>query len=160
MNIILLSIWVKIAFITCLCIYYNKMIVDKYLKSVTPVQPEGSIGCVYQNIPTLDISKLEKCKSVNGIQTYIYTINGINYIITPTEQFYIKACTGFCVDGLTPTNNCKTPANQKLFEQCETLLQPDSGCLSSAKPVLNVTDGTQKQYYYVLAPVNSLSTCS
>ena len=160
MNIILLSIWVKILLITGLCIYYNKIIINNYIKSVTPKQPVTNTKCEYQNIPSISLDKLEKCKLVSGIQTYVYTENNVDYEISETEQFYTKVCSGFCVDGLTPINTCKTEANQKLYDQCETLLKPQEGCVASSKPLVNVINGSNKDYYYPIAPLNKLVSCS
>jgi len=160
MNIILLSIWVKILLITCLCVYYNRIILNKYLESVTPTQPKTNSKCQYQNIPTAELSSLQKCNNISGHQTYIYSVGGVKYQVSPTEQFYSKICTGFCIDGLTPIQTCKKEANQKLMEQCETLLKPDSNCNSGSKPLVNVHDGKTSSYYYAVSPINSLTTCS
>jgi len=149
-----------ILLITLLCIYYHFKILHKFVNSHTPSQPPPNFQCQYENIPKEDFSKLSKCKSINGIQTYIYNFNGTNYEISPTQQFYAKVCSGFCTDGISNTGQCKTPANQKLFEECEKLLQPKQSCISSAKPVLDVTDDSSTQYYYAVAPINSLNSCS
>ena len=160
MNTILLSIWVKILFITCICIYYNNKILNKYLESSKPVQPSTNALCEYDDIQTIDIGNLNKCKNISGIQTYIYPVGNVNYEISPTEQFYAKVCSGFCIQGLTNTGNCKLPANQQLLEQCETLIQPKSNCQSSSKPLVSVTNNGKKQYYYAVSPINSLNSCS
>lgn len=160
MNIILLSIWLKILVITGLCVYYNRIILNNYISSVTPKQPPLNAQCNYDDIPVENISNLQKCKSIDNIQTYIYSVDGIKYEISTSQYFYNKVCTGFCIQGLTPLNTCKTEINQKLFEKCENLLKPKQGCVSSAKPIINVKDGTNFQYYYAVAPINSLVSCS
>lgn len=152
MNTILLVLWIKITFITLMCIYYNLKIVDKFLESSTPKQYSAIPRCDYANIPTIDISKLENYPNNSGIDTYIYTVDNTKYIISPSERLYSTVCSGFCTEGITPTGTCKIPSNQKLYEQCETLLQPTGKCLSLAKPLVTVVNGTSKQSYYAFSP--------
>lgn len=160
MNTILLVIWLKILIITCLCVYYNNMVLNKFLDSHKPVQSQPNILCTYDNIQTVELSSLQKCKSIAGIQTFVYTADNVKYEISETQNFYIKACSGFCIEGLTNTNSCKLPSNQTEFEKCETLLQPKQGCLSPAKPLVNVKSGNATSYYYAVSPINSLNSCS
>ncbi len=161
MNIILLSIWVKILLITLLCIYYHFKILNKFVVSNTPVQSSSNILCQYDDIPTATLSSLAVCKVVAGITTYSYSVGGVNYEISPTQQLYSKVCSGFCIQGISTTGDCKQAENQKAFEQCEALLKPKQGCVSSAKPVLNVTNtDATSQDYYAVSPINSINSCS
>ena len=163
MNIILLSIWVKILLILLLCIYYNFKILNKFLISHKPTQPNNNILCQYAGLPTVALTTLEKtvCRVIDGIKTYSYDSNGVNYEIAQTQQLYTKVCTGFCTSGISPVGDCKTSLNQAAFENCETLLKPKKGCVSSAKPLVSVTDGTKTpQPYYAVGPINSSNLCS
>lgn len=152
MNIILLFLWMIIALITGLCIYYNLLILDKYLESSTPRQFTPSKTCQYENIPSIDISKLEVYSTTSGITSYLYTVDNVKYIISPSEKIYSKVCSGFCTEGLAPTGSCKLPSNQSKFDICENLLKPIGTCLSSAKPLVTVENGSSKQNYYAFAP--------
>lgn len=161
MNTILLTIWIKILFFTAICVYYNKKILDKFLEANISIQPTTNPLCQYEDIPTLDKSSLAICKTIGNTKTYIYSAAGVNYEIAGTQAYYTKVCSGFCISGLSSTGDCKVGAEQTNLESCETLLQPKTGCISSSKPLVNVTDtsGTT-QYYYAVAPINSLNSCS
>jgi hypothetical protein len=161
MNIILLSIWIKILLITLLCVYYHFEILNKFLVSHKPTQPGNNILCQYTGLPTVDLSTLSVCRVTDGIKSYSYTSNGVTYEIAQTQQMYTKVCSGFCTGGISVTGDCKTPGNQASFENCETLLKPKQGCISAAKPLVSVTDGTKStQSYYAVAPINSGNLCS
>lgn len=162
MNIILLSIWVKILLIILLCVYYHSKILNKFLISHKPKQPTTNILCQYTGLPTIDLSTLSVCRVTDGIESYIYSIDGVEYEIAQTQQMYTKVCSGFCTSGISTVGDCVNPVNQTNFENCETLLKPKQGCISAAKPLVNVTDGTfaAMQPYYAVAPLNSSNLCS
>jgi len=162
MNIILLTIWVKILLITLLCVYYHFKILNKFLISNTPSQPQGSPLCQYSGIPTTTLKDIEKtpCRTINGDTTYNYNLEGVSYEIAKTQQSYAKVCTGFCIGGISSTGDCKIASEQQKFLDCETLLKPKQGCVSSAKPLVNITDIGPPQPYYAVSPINSINSCS
>lgn len=161
MNIILLFIWICIILISLLCFYYNEKILTKFVEKNTPVQPKPVSKCSYTGIPVVELSKLSKCKMTGGVQSYTYkTSDGTLYEISSSSVFYTKACTGFCLSGISTTGNCKIPSNQKKLEDCENLIKPTDGCVSTAKPIVNVKDGKNTVEYFIIAPINSLNSCS
>ena len=147
--------------ISLLCFYYNDKILSKYIEKNTPVQPKPVSKCNYTDIPSIELKSLSKCKMINGIQSYTYqSKDGTLYEISPTSVFYTKACTGFCLSGISATGNCILPSYQKKLEDCENLIKPDEGCVSTAKPIVNVKDSNNTIPYFVIAPINSSNSCS
>lgn len=143
-----------------LCYYYNDKIVKKYVIMNTPKQVKLPNICTFDNVPSIEIESLAKCKMINGIQTYRYRIQDYEYMISTAKTFYFKACSGFCVSGTSTTGNCKEPSEQKSLNDCETLIKPKENCVASTKPIGSVKEGSNILYYYINGPINSLNLCS
>ena len=160
MNIILLFIWLELLLITLMCFYYNEKILTRFEVMNTPKQDPGSGNCVYGDIPTIDVTKLQKCKEINDVQTYIHNTNKINYMVSASPTYYVKACSGLCTKGVSDTGNCLDSTEDEQVKGCEALIKPAQGCLSTAKPIFDTVKDSNTTYYYINGPINSLNSCS
>lgn len=160
MNISLLFIWLKLLLLSLMCFYYNEKIISQYLEMNTPRQPNQNGNCIFTDIPVVDLTSLQKCRSIDNVQSYIYNIGGQSYMVSQKETFYSKACSGFCTKGLSNIGECIDPVENKEILTCEQLIKPISTCVSSAKPIFSVIENSNTIYYYINGPVNSLNSCS
>ena len=160
MNISLLFIWLKLLLISLMCFYYNEKIITQYVAMNTPQQPGQPGNCIFTDIPTVDVNSLQKCKSIDNDQTYIYNVGKISYMVSDKQTFYTKACSGLCTKGLSNIGECIDPTENEETISCEQLIKPTSDCVSSAKPIFSAVKDSNITYYYINGPINSLNSCS
>ena len=119
----------------------------------TPKQPPTDHSCTYTGINNVNINNLSKYNLVNGVQTYKYIIDNTRYAVSTDPTFYVKACSILCSSGFTPTGDCINPSDQEKINDCESLIKPKSGCVSSAKPIFQYTADKTPDYYYINFPI-------
>lgn len=143
LSLILMLILLIIIFL--IIIYYNFLIPANQGEFSTGTGSNLPSCSRLNNLNLLDASKYPCCCNSGSLTGNRYIPNLDMVIGLSDQQNYLQVCTGYCRSGYDNENQqCISPEETKLFNECLTRFSPVDKCSGSILPVGTV--GTQLYY--------------
>lgn len=125
--------------------YYMYVYAEKIRRGRTiTVRSDGHV-CT-DPLGSLPVIPRELCDTGLGSTVLCYSppdASDINFAISKFPRYYRSVCIELCVNA-TLNGNCEE--QNALFDQCISILEPQEGCVNTAKP-LGRLEGTSDIYY-------------